>query len=200
MREVDTKTEVSSPPSFGRQRRLETWLLRRYVSPVTVGPEGPMADEASAAGQGTRPTNVFGQGDLQERSQEPELNLRQQFRRGESGQNLTEWALLVALVAIGSAALVNQSGSSISGVWTATNLTLQGQSQAQGQSSAPVAQPGNEPVTPAQTGGNSVTSGNGGNNGNSNHRHGGGSGGGGGNGDHQHGGGGSDHHHGGGGQ
>ena len=45
---------------------MKTWLLRRYVSPVTVGPEGPMADEASAAGQGTRPTNVFGQGAFQE--------------------------------------------------------------------------------------------------------------------------------------
>ena len=46
---------------------MKTWLLQRYVSPVTVGPEGPMADEASAAGQGTRPTNVFGPGDFQER-------------------------------------------------------------------------------------------------------------------------------------
>ena len=50
------------------------------------------------------------------------------FWRGESGQDLTEWALLLALVTIGSAALMRQSGGSISGVWTAANLTLQGPS------------------------------------------------------------------------
>jgi Flp pilus assembly pilin Flp len=54
--------------------------------------------------------------------------LMRRFWRSECGQDMVEWAILVALVAIGSAALMSRSGGSISNVWTATNVTLQGQS------------------------------------------------------------------------
>jgi Flp pilus assembly pilin Flp len=49
------------------------------------------------------------------------------FWRGESGQDLAEWALLIAFVTIGTVALMNHTGASMSPVWTATNVALQGQ-------------------------------------------------------------------------
>ena len=47
------------------------------------------------------------------------------FWSNESGQDLTEWALLVAFIGISSVAMMNHSGPSISGVWTAAQVTLQ---------------------------------------------------------------------------
>lgn len=46
--------------------------------------------------------------------------------REEAGANLTEYALLLALVVLGSAALVNSSNSSLSGIWGTANATLNG--------------------------------------------------------------------------
>jgi Flp pilus assembly pilin Flp len=47
--------------------------------------------------------------------------------RSESGQDLVEWALLVAFVALGSTALMTQSGSNMRGVWTSATVALQSQ-------------------------------------------------------------------------
>ena len=47
--------------------------------------------------------------------------------RDENGQDLVEWAMLLAMVALGSAALVSNSGSSMSSVWGSANLALKGQ-------------------------------------------------------------------------
>jgi Flp pilus assembly pilin Flp len=49
----------------------------------------------------------------------------QRFWRGENGQDLVEYALLITLMLFGTAALMTRSGSSISSVWTAANVTLQ---------------------------------------------------------------------------
>lgn len=46
------------------------------------------------------------------------------FWNSEQGQDLTEWALLVALVVLGSAALMLNTGPSVAKVWTATSSTL----------------------------------------------------------------------------
>ncbi len=47
--------------------------------------------------------------------------------REEQGQNLVEWAILVAFLTLGSAAIMSQSGSSLTTVWTSANNTLEGQ-------------------------------------------------------------------------
>lgn len=44
----------------------------------------------------------------------------------EQGQDLVEYSLLIALVVLLSAGLMNQSGSSVSGIWTATSTALTG--------------------------------------------------------------------------
>jgi Flp pilus assembly pilin Flp len=49
------------------------------------------------------------------------------LKRDENGQDLVEWALLLALVVLGSAALLNQSGPSVSNVWGTANQALLGQ-------------------------------------------------------------------------
>jgi Flp pilus assembly pilin Flp len=60
------------------------------------------------------------------------------FWHSESGQDMAEWALLVAFVSIGSLALMSQSGVSMSGVWTNTNTALAGASTAVGSVSGTV--------------------------------------------------------------
>jgi len=47
------------------------------------------------------------------------------FLQDESGQDLIEYTLLLAFVALASAALFIGAGGSVSGIWTATNGQLQ---------------------------------------------------------------------------
>ena len=46
------------------------------------------------------------------------------LRREEEGQDLVEYTLLLAFVALASAALFINAGSSIAGIWTAANSRL----------------------------------------------------------------------------
>jgi len=46
------------------------------------------------------------------------------FFRDESGQDLIEYTLLLAFVALASAALFIGAGGSVEGIWTATNGQL----------------------------------------------------------------------------
>ena len=46
------------------------------------------------------------------------------FWKDEQGQDLIEYTLLLAFVALASAALFIGAGSSIKGIWTATNSNL----------------------------------------------------------------------------
>jgi len=52
------------------------------------------------------------------------VNCIWQFCMDESGQDLIEYTLLMAFVAIASAALFLGAGGSISGIWTTTNNQL----------------------------------------------------------------------------
>ena len=54
------------------------------------------------------------------------------FWKEEEGQDLIEYTLLMAFVALASAALFLGAGGSIKGIWTTTNNQLQ---QANGQAS-----------------------------------------------------------------
>ena len=47
-----------------------------------------------------------------------------QFLKDERGQDLIEYTLLIAFVALASAALFIGAGGSISAIWNATNATL----------------------------------------------------------------------------
>ncbi|MGO4880623.1 MAG: Flp family type IVb pilin [Bryobacteraceae bacterium] len=46
------------------------------------------------------------------------------FWQDENGQDLIEYTLLIAFVALSSAALFNTTGSSVSKVWSTSNSTL----------------------------------------------------------------------------
>jgi Flp pilus assembly pilin Flp len=46
------------------------------------------------------------------------------FMRDEQGQDLVEYSLLLAFVALASAALFLAAGGSITGIWTAANVRL----------------------------------------------------------------------------
>ncbi|MDQ1473651.1 MAG: Flp/Fap pilin component [Bryobacterales bacterium] len=46
------------------------------------------------------------------------------FTNDEQGQDLIEYTLLIAFVALASAALFIGAGSSIKGIWTSTNSQL----------------------------------------------------------------------------
>jgi len=46
------------------------------------------------------------------------------FLKDESGQDLIEYTLLLAFVALASAALFIGAGGSVEGIWTATNSQL----------------------------------------------------------------------------
>jgi Flp pilus assembly pilin Flp len=50
--------------------------------------------------------------------------LLRKFWNGEQGQDLIEYTLLMAFVALASAALFLGAGTSIKGIWTATNAQL----------------------------------------------------------------------------
>jgi Flp pilus assembly pilin Flp len=47
------------------------------------------------------------------------------FLRDETGQDLIEYTLLLAFVALGSAALFIGAGRSVKGIWSVTNSQLQ---------------------------------------------------------------------------
>ena len=47
-----------------------------------------------------------------------------QFYTDEQGQDLIEYTLILAFVALGAAALYTSVGTSISGIWTTTNTKL----------------------------------------------------------------------------
>ncbi|HEY3839441.1 MAG TPA: Flp family type IVb pilin [Bryobacteraceae bacterium] len=47
-----------------------------------------------------------------------------EFCRDEQGQDLIEYTLLLAFVALGSAALMTKAGSSVKTIWTAGSNTL----------------------------------------------------------------------------
>lgn len=52
------------------------------------------------------------------------------FWRNEEGQDLIEYTLLMAFVALASAALFVGAGGSIRGIWTQTSTQLEGASTA----------------------------------------------------------------------
>jgi Flp pilus assembly pilin Flp len=47
-----------------------------------------------------------------------------QFLKGEQGQDLVEYTLLLAFVLIASAALYINAGGSVTGIWTMANTQL----------------------------------------------------------------------------
>ena len=52
------------------------------------------------------------------------MTILRNFWNDEQGQDLIEYTLLMAFVALASAALFIGAGSSIKGIWTATNTSL----------------------------------------------------------------------------
>jgi Flp pilus assembly pilin Flp len=60
------------------------------------------------------------------------MNFMKRFWNDEQGQDLIEYTLLMAFVALASAALFIGAGGSIKGIWSTTNNQLQ---QANGQAS-----------------------------------------------------------------
>ena len=52
------------------------------------------------------------------------MNLMKALWRDEQGQDLIEYTLLMAFVALASAALFIGAGGSISGIWSTTNTQL----------------------------------------------------------------------------
>ena len=55
---------------------------------------------------------------------EGEVKLTKSFLRDEQGQDLIEYTLLLAFVALASAALFIGAGNSVSGIWSVTNSQL----------------------------------------------------------------------------
>ena len=51
-------------------------------------------------------------------------NFLKNFKNDEQGQDLIEYTLLIAFVALASAALFIGAGSSIKGIWGSTNTQL----------------------------------------------------------------------------
>ena len=51
-------------------------------------------------------------------------NLMMQFVKDENGQDLIEYTLLMAFVALASAALFIQAGKSLNGIWSSANTQL----------------------------------------------------------------------------
>jgi Flp pilus assembly pilin Flp len=52
------------------------------------------------------------------------MTILKNFIRDEQGQDLVEYSLLLAFVALASAALFVNAGTSISGIWTTANTRL----------------------------------------------------------------------------
>jgi Flp pilus assembly pilin Flp len=55
---------------------------------------------------------------------EPTIRLLGAFLKEEQGQDLVEYALLLAMVALASSGLFVTSGASISGIWSSTKSTV----------------------------------------------------------------------------
>jgi Flp pilus assembly pilin Flp len=53
------------------------------------------------------------------------MNFLKNFVREESGQDLIEYTLLLAFVALASAALFIGAGGSVAGIWTIANSRLE---------------------------------------------------------------------------
>jgi Flp pilus assembly pilin Flp len=53
------------------------------------------------------------------------MNMFKNFVREEQGQDLVEYTLLLAFVCLASAALFISAGSSITGIWTTANTSIQ---------------------------------------------------------------------------
>jgi Flp pilus assembly pilin Flp len=58
------------------------------------------------------------------------VRIMQQFLREEQGQDLIEYTLLLAFVALASAALFIDAGGSVSGIWGKTQTELDAASTA----------------------------------------------------------------------
>ena len=52
-------------------------------------------------------------------------SLMSTFWYDESGQDLIEYALLLAFVALAAAAIFIQAGQTLAGIWSTTNLVLE---------------------------------------------------------------------------
>ena len=52
------------------------------------------------------------------------VNLLKNFVKDESGQDLIEYTLLMAFVALASASLFLSAGNSVSGIWSQANAQL----------------------------------------------------------------------------
>jgi Flp pilus assembly pilin Flp len=57
------------------------------------------------------------------------MNIVRRFWLKETAQDLVEWSLLLGFIVLGSAAMMYNSGRSISPIWTATNNALTGNLQ-----------------------------------------------------------------------
>jgi Flp pilus assembly pilin Flp len=65
------------------------------------------------------------------------MNFLPDFWREEKGQDLIEYTLLMAFVALASAALFLGAGTSIKGIWSSTNTQLAAANAAAGPGRAP---------------------------------------------------------------
>jgi Flp pilus assembly pilin Flp len=52
------------------------------------------------------------------------MKLLQRFLKDEQGQDLIEYTLLMAFIALASAAIFTSAGGSISGIWASTSTQL----------------------------------------------------------------------------
>jgi Flp pilus assembly pilin Flp len=68
------------------------------------------------------------------------------FRRDERGQDLVEYTLLIAFVALVVIGLMSQAGASLQGIWGGAGTTL-----AQAAGTSPVATTPTTPTTPTTT-------------------------------------------------
>jgi len=69
--------------------------------------------------------NRFIQGETRrEAKRRNEMKIMKSFWNDESGQDLIEYTLLMAFVALASAALFLGAGGSIKGIWTTSNSQL----------------------------------------------------------------------------
>jgi len=69
--------------------------------------------------------NRFIQGETRrEAKRRNEMKIMKSFWNDESGQDLIEYTLLMAFVALASAALFLGAGGSIKGIWTVSNSQL----------------------------------------------------------------------------
>jgi Flp pilus assembly pilin Flp len=63
-------------------------------------------------------------GKLTKKGEEDMLSFMQKFWQDESGQDLIEYTLLLAFVALASASLFLSAGNSVQGIWSTTSSQL----------------------------------------------------------------------------